>query len=149
MRLKPIKILMILIFTLWAFGVNAQVQVHKELRTPTWNLIGLRYEKQVKPLVFKTIFPEALMAINNKTVELPGFIIPTKVGNKFSTFMLSIVPIESCPFCGSGDIPSMIEVKMIKPIEWTDKPVKIRGKLLINNTGDKRSEFFLLDAEKL
>ena len=98
---------------------------------------------------FKVVFPKDLKAMNNKVIELPGYIIPTKVGNSFSTFMLSIVPIESCPFCGTGDIPSMVEVKMLSPITWTPKPVKIRGKFVINDSGDKRSEFFLIDAVKL
>jgi len=128
---------------------GAKAQGHNELSTPTWKLIALRYETQVKPMEFKVVFPPDLKAINNRIIELPGYIIPTKVGNNFSTFMLSIVPIESCPFCGTGDIPSMVEVKMSSPIAWTSKPVKIRGKFIINDSGDKRSEFFLLDAVKL
>ncbi|WP_421940445.1 hypothetical protein [Pedobacter sp.] len=134
---------------LWNLSLAAQVNVHKEMRTANWNLIALRYEKQVKPLVFKSIFPSELRAINNTVIELPGYIIPTKVGNTFSTFMLSIVPIESCPFCGTGDIPSMVEVKMLKNLKWTDKVVRIKGKFVINDSGDNRSEFFLLDAEQL
>ena len=128
---------------------DAKAQRHNELSTPTWKLIALRYEMQVKPMEFKVVFPPDLKAINNKIIELPGYIIPTKVGDSFSTFMLSIVPIESCPFCGTGDIPSMIEVKMSRPIAWTSKPVNIRGKFIINDSGDKRSEFFLLDAVRL
>ncbi|KLT66584.1 hypothetical protein [Pedobacter sp. BMA] len=127
----------------------AQPPGHVNLRTANWNLLGLKYEKQVKPLVWQTVFPPELRAINNKVIELPGYIIPTKVGTDFSEFMFSIVPLESCPYCGSGDIPSMIEVKMKHPIEWTDKPVKIRGKLLINDSGDDRSEFFLLNAVQI
>ncbi|MCX2574428.1 hypothetical protein [Pedobacter sandarakinus] len=128
---------------------NGQVAVHKDMRTPNWNLIGLRYDKQVKPLKWISIFPPELMAINNKVIELPGYIYPTKVGAKFSEFMLSIVPIESCPFCGTGDIPSMIEVKMASAIPFTDKPIKIKGKFVINTTGDNRSDFFLLDAKQI
>ncbi|WP_316829435.1 hypothetical protein [Pedobacter aquatilis] len=144
------KRLLILIFlSLFWLKSKAQVQVHTEMRTVYWNLIGLRYEKQIKPLEWKSIFPAELKAINNKTIELPGFIIPTKVGNKFSEFMLSVVPIESCPFCGSGDIPSMVEVKMLNPLLWTNKPIKLRGKLIINDSGDKRSEFFLVNAVQL
>lgn len=144
MRL-PMFLLMICL----SFGLKAQVVVHKDMRTANWNLIGLRYEEQYKPLQWRTVFPKELKAINNKIIELPGYIIPTKVGNKFSAFLLSIVPIESCPFCGSGDIPSMVEVKTISPITWTDKAIKIRGKLIINDSGDKRSEFFLIDAIQL
>ena len=142
-------ILLIALFFYSLTGVHAQVKVHKDMRTPTWNLIGLRYDKQVEPLKWVSIFPPELMALNNKVIELPGFIYPTKVGAKFSEFMLSIVPIESCPFCGSGDIPSMIEVKMASAIPFTDKPIKIRGKFVINNSGDNRSDFFLLGAKQI
>ncbi|MBO9672996.1 MAG: hypothetical protein J7577_06105 [Sphingobacteriaceae bacterium] len=131
-----------------AFSSFAQVNVHTDMRTPTWNLIGLKYDKQVKPLVWKAIFPPELKAINNKVIELPGFIIPTKVGNNFTEFMFSIVPVASCPYCGTGDIPSMIEVKTLKPVTWTDEPITLKGKFVINDSGDSRSVFFLLDAVK-
>jgi len=143
------KLTVFLILMCLYFGLKAQAFVHKDMRTANWNLIGLRYEEQYKPLQWRSVFPKELKAINNKVIELPGYIIPTKVGNKFSAFMLSIVPIESCPFCGSGDVPSMVEVKMISPITWTDKAIKIRGKLIINDSGDTRSEFFLIDAIQL
>ncbi|GGG96590.1 hypothetical protein [Pedobacter zeae] len=126
----------------------AQVRVHTDMRTPAWNLIGLKYDKQVKPLVWQAIFPPELRAINNKVIELPGFIIPTKVGNSFTEFMFSMVPVASCPYCGTGDIPSMIEVKTLKPVTWTEEPVTLKGKFVINDSGDSRSTFFLLDAVK-
>ena len=144
MMKKYITVLLILI----SFTCFAQVNVHTDMRTPTWNLIGLKYDKQVKPLVWQAIFPPALKAINNKVIELPGFIIPTKVGNSFTEFMFSIVPVASCPYCGTGDIPSMIEVKTLKPVTWTEEPITLKGKFVINDSGDSRSTFFLLDAVK-
>ncbi|WP_162799974.1 hypothetical protein [Pedobacter jeongneungensis] len=144
MMKKYITVLLILISS----TCFAQVNVHTDMRTPTWNLIGLKYDKQVKPLVWQAIFPPALKAINNKVIELPGFIIPTKVGNSFTEFMFSIVPVASCPYCGTGDIPSMIEVKTLKPVTWTEEPITLKGKFVINDSGDSRSTFFLLDAVK-
>ncbi|ARS38537.1 hypothetical protein CA265_02105 [Sphingobacteriaceae bacterium GW460-11-11-14-LB5] len=141
---KCILVLLVLI----SITATAQVSVHTEMRTATWNLIGLKYDKQVKPLVWQAVFPPALKAIHNKIIELPGYIIPTKVGNSFSEFMFSIVPIASCPYCGTGDIPSMIEVKTLKPINWTEEAIVLRGKFIINDSGDSRSAFFLLDAVK-
>lgn len=141
---KHLTVLLILV----SFSAIAQVNVHTDMRTPTWNLIGLKYDKQVKPLVWQAVFPPALKAINNKIIELPGFIIPTKVGNSFTEFMFSIVPVASCPYCGTGDIPSMIEVKTSKPVTWTEEPIILKGKLVINDSGDSRSTFFLLDAGK-
>ncbi|MET0570535.1 MAG: hypothetical protein ABWZ79_03825 [Pedobacter agri] len=146
--MKKVTIIFILILTS-VFVTQAQVKVHKDMRTATWNLIGLRYEKQVEPLKWVSIFPPELLALNNKVIELPGYIYPTKVGSKFSEFLLSIVPIESCPFCGTGDIPSMVEVKMATPLPFTEKPIKIKGKFVINNSGDNRSEFFLLGATQV
>ncbi|RZK67554.1 MAG: hypothetical protein EOO95_02595 [Pedobacter sp.] len=141
------KIVIITLLFISMLELKAQVKVHKDMRTKNWNLIGMRYEKQVEPLKWASIFPPELMALNNKIIELPGYIYPTKVGSKFSEFLLSIVPIESCPFCGTGDIPSMIEVKMATPLPFTEKPIKIQGKFVINNSGDNRSEFFLLGAK--
>ncbi|MCX2474384.1 hypothetical protein OQZ33_08600 [Pedobacter sp. MC2016-05] len=141
------KIVIITFLFISMLELKAQVKVHKDMRTKNWNLIGMRYEKQVEPLKWASIFPPELMALNNKIIELPGYIYPTKVGSKFSEFLLSIVPIESCPFCGKGDIPSMIEVKMATPLPFTEKPIKIQGKFVINNSGDNRSEFFLLGAK--
>jgi len=143
------KIVIITLLFISMLELKAQVKVHKDMRTKNWNLIGMRYEKQVEPLKWASIFPPELMALNNKIIELPGYIYPTKVGSKFSEFLLSIVPIESCPFCGTGDIPSMIEVKMATPLPFTEKPIKIQGKFVINNSGDNRSEFFLLGAKLL
>ncbi|WP_406825724.1 hypothetical protein [Pedobacter sp. KACC 23697] len=141
---KYMPVLLVLI----SITTFAQVAVHTETRTSTWNLIGLKYDKQVKPLVWQAVFPPALKAMHNKVIQLPGYIIPTKVGNSFKEFMFSMVPVASCPYCGTGDIPSMIEVKALKPINWTDAPITLQGKFIINDSGDSRSTFFLLDAVK-
>ncbi len=129
--------------------VAAQGRVHTGMRTPTWNLIGLRYDAEIAPGKWGSVFPPALKRLNNKVIELLGYIIPTKVGQRFSEFMFSIVPIASCPYCGSGDIPSMVQVKMLNPIAITEKPVRLRGLFIINDSGDDRSEFFLLNAKQL
>ena len=145
MMKKYITVLLMLI----SFKAVAQVNVHTDMRTPTWNLIGLRYDAEIAPKKWGSVFPPALKALHNKVIELPGYIIPTKVGSKFSEFMFSIVPIASCPYCGSGDIPSMVQVKMLTAIPITEKPIKLKGIFIINDSGDDRSEFFLLNAKQL
>jgi len=138
-----------LVLSLGAQVLAAQVRVHTDMRTPTWNIIGLRYDAELSPGKWGSIFPPKLKALNNKVIELPGYIIPTKVGAKFTEFMFSIVPIASCPYCGSGDIPAMVQVKMVNAIPITEKPVKLRGIFIINDSGDDRSEFFLSNAKQL
>ncbi|KIA92569.1 hypothetical protein OC25_16110 [Pedobacter kyungheensis] len=143
------KIIGLVVLCLGFQLVAAQVRVHTDMRTPIWNVIGLRYDAEIAPGKWGSVFPPALKRLNNKVIELPGYIIPTKVGQRFSEFMFSIVPIASCPYCGSGDIPAMIQVKMLSPIPITEKPIKLRGLFLINDSGDDRSEFFLLNAKQL
>ena len=127
----------------------SQLKVHTDLRTPTWNLIGLRFDAKDASGKWGSVYPPALKALNNKVIDLPGYIIPTKVGSKFTEFMLSIVPVASCPYCGSGDIPAMVQVKMISAVPITEKPVKLRGIFIINDSGDDQSEFLLLNAKLL
>ena len=143
------KLILLVVSCLVIHVVAAQVKVHTDMRTPTWNLLGLRYDAEIAPKKWGSVFPPALKALNNKVIELPGYIIPTKVGSKFSEFMFSIVPIASCPYCGSGDIPSMVQVKMMTAIPITEKPIKLKGLFIINDSGDDRSEFFLLNAKQL
>lgn len=146
--MKNVLLCFVCLLSFW-LGVSGQVKVHTDMRTPTWNLIGLRYDAEIAPGKWGSIFPPALKQLNNKIIELPGYIIPTKVGQRFSEFMFSIVPIASCPYCGSGDIPAMVQVKMLSPIAITEKPVRLRGIFIINDSGDDRSEFFLLNAKQL
>lgn len=143
------KLVFLVVSCLVIHVVAAQVKVHTDMRTPTWNLIGLRYDAEIAPKKCGSVFPPALKALNNKVIELPGYIIPTKVGAKFSEFMLSIVPIASCPYCGSGDIPSMVQVKMLTAIPISEKPIKLKGIFIINDSGDDRSEFFLINAKQI
>lgn len=127
--------------------VKAQAPVHVPLMTNIWKLIAEK--KYKKNAVYKMVpsFPAQLKMLSNKVVELPGYIIPIKVGFENNEFMLAVVPYDQCAYCGQGDIPSMVEVHSPKGIPYSNKPVKISGKLILNETGDSRSEIFIMDAE--
>jgi len=124
----------------------AQAPTHVPLMDDTWRLIAQK--KYVKNAQFKMVpsFPEQLQQKENSVIELRGYVIPLKAEMEYTNFMLAVVPYDQCPYCGQGDIPSMIEVYCPKGVGATDKPVKVRGKLVLNKTGDKRSEIFLMDA---
>ncbi|SEI43169.1 hypothetical protein SAMN04487995_0670 [Dyadobacter koreensis] len=137
-----------LLFTFTAvLSAKAQPPTHIPLMNNTWKLIAERTYKKNKDFKMVPAFPAKLEALQNKVVELPGYIIPINADLNHSEFMLAVVPMDQCPYCGQGDIPSMVEVKMGKELIYTDKPVKLRGKLILNKTGDLRSEIFLLNAE--
>lgn len=141
------KIVFLFLFFTVALFANAQPPTHIPLMNNTWKLIAGRSYKKNKDFKMVPVFPAKLEALQNKVVELPGYIIPINADLNHSEFMLAVVPMDQCPYCGQGDIPSMIEVKMSKELNYTDKPVKLRGKLVLNKSGDLRSEIFLLDAE--
>jgi len=141
------KIAFVTIFILYAFSAKSQHVGDIPLMTKTWELIADRTYKLNSKKVWAASFPTALKTLENKVLEFPGYIIPVKAGMTHSLFMLSVLPTDQCQFCGEGDVPAMIEVHSKKPVRYSDKPVKIKGKLVLNETGDYRSELFLIDAE--
>lgn len=140
------KPLFITLLILSAFSARSQHVGDIPLMTKTWELIADRTYKLNTKKVWAASFPAALKSLENKVLEFPGYMIPVKAGMTHSMFMLSVLPTDQCQFCGEGDIPAMIEVHSNKPVRYSDKPIKIKGKLVLNETGDYRSELFLLDA---
>lgn len=138
------KLLVLFVFSFT--GLKAQHTSGIPLMTKTWELIADKSYKQNDKKQWVASFPAALKAMENRIVELPGYIIPVKAGLKHSLFMFSVVPTEQCPFCGQGDIPSMVEVHAASPMNYSDKPVRIKGKLVLNESGDGNSELYLLNA---
>ncbi|EOR93045.1 hypothetical protein ADIARSV_3780 [Arcticibacter svalbardensis MN12-7] len=145
MKLKAV------VFSVMFFGcymlAHAQAPTHVPLMNDTWRLIAQK--KYVKNAQYKMVpsFPKKLEDLENKVLEFSGYLIPLKAEMEYTNFMLAVVPYDQCAYCGQGDVPSMIEVYAKKGVNASDRPVKIRGKLVLNKTGDKRSEIFLMDAE--
>ncbi len=147
--LKKILLSLTVVITAGLMSKSYGQDIDLSLMTPTWELIANKTYLPNAKKELKLTFPKELKAMENKMVVLPGYIIPVKPGNEYMLFMLSVVPMQSCPYCGSGDVPSMVEVHMAKKIRFSEMPVKIKGKLVLNESGDNRSEVFLMDAEEL
>jgi len=116
--------------------------------TPTWELIADKYYKQTTKGTMLPVFPVGLQALENKIIEVPGYMIPIKAGMTHDRFFISILPIYQCDFCGQNGFPSMVEVHATKPLPFSDNPMKIRGKLLLDSSGDpSSSEILIVNAE--
>ncbi|MDN5286475.1 MAG: hypothetical protein JWR38_2749 [Mucilaginibacter sp.] len=135
--------LMLLCFTL---HVKGQPPQHVALMTNTWDLIDLKSYKPNARGIYVAYFPPELKALNKKMVELPGYMIPIKSGLTHAVFMLSVLPVLQCQFCGQANIPSMVEVHVIKPVLYSESPVMIKGTLVLNDVNDSQSEFILTNA---
>jgi len=130
-----------------------QVPDHTPMMNSTWETINkLMYKvtHQDNKTVYTPHFPDELKAIDKKKVVLPGYLVPINGGRDHETFMLSVLPVMQCMFCGQGDIPPMVEIfmKKGKKVRFTEEPIKITGTIHLNpNTQEGNSEIQVLDAE--
>ncbi|TAF79823.1 MAG: hypothetical protein EAZ51_07205 [Sphingobacteriales bacterium] len=91
-------------------------------------------------------FPPSLMAYNKTKIQLNGYMVPTNVGATHKVFLLSVLPVMQCQFCGTGDIPEMVEVYMSTPIKFNTKPINLEGTLIINDLDNDTATFKLANA---
>ncbi|MBK1441800.1 hypothetical protein JHJ32_17505 [Parapedobacter sp. ISTM3] len=130
-----------------------EVPDHTPMMNDTWETINkLMYKVTYKDnqTIYTPHFPDELKAIDKQTVTLPGYLVPMQGGRDHETFMLSVLPIMQCMFCGQGDIPPMVEIFMKKgtKVRFTEEPIKIRGRVRLNpDTQEGNSEIQILDAE--
>ncbi len=76
------------------------------------------------------VFPPNVMALNQKSQRIQGFMMPLEPGEKQSHFLLSSVPM-TCSFCVPGGPESMVEVKTRTPVRYSMEPVVVEGRLLV------------------
>ena len=96
------------------------------------------------------VFTPEVKALSGKVVTLPGYIIPLDgIEGAFQAdhFVLSSLPVEACFFCGIGGPESVAEVQMKSPVEYTKKPVRLKGKLTLNADDPYRLIYILEEAE--
>ncbi|GIL22445.1 MAG: hypothetical protein BroJett042_09580 [Bacteroidota bacterium] len=134
-----------------AFAISAQAQKnYTGFPSLVWpKLYDITYQKDPKGEFDKPIFTKEVKNLNGKEVVLPGYIIPFQGVTKETHFMLSSLPINACFFCGVGGPEGVAEVFLSKAISYTDKPVEIKGKLVLNDSNPEQMIYLLMDAEFL
>jgi hypothetical protein len=140
------KWLLGLMMLCFALQVKAQPPKHVALMTSTWDLLDMKSYKPSASGIYMVYFPPELKALNKKVVELPGYMIPIKSGLTHPVFMLSVLPVLQCQFCGQANIPSMVEVHVAKPALYSENPIRVKGTLVLNDVNDSQSEFILTNA---
>ncbi|MFC6098862.1 hypothetical protein [Olivibacter domesticus] len=148
--------LLVVLLLSFSYQVKSQliqntIPDHKPMMTAIWEKFDLlMYKVITMPDGTKTYtphFPQELKALDNKNVTLPGYMIPLKVGRDHHTFMLSVLPVMQCMFCGQNGIPPLVQIVMRKgKVRFTDEPFKINGTIHLNQDPDKGAEIQLLDA---
>lgn len=150
------------IFLIFFISLGAKAQIgdfpemavpdHTPMMNKTWEAIDKMMYKvttQGNKKVYTPEYPPVLRALENKVVELPGYMVPLKSGRNHDNFMMSVLPLAQCQFCGSNGIPPMVEIVMKNgaTIKFSDEPIKVKGKLVFNPEPLKgNSEVVLVDA---
>lgn len=120
---------------------------HTAMMNKTWETIDLlRYMPDPVSGEYKPYFPPELKALDKEKVELSGYIVPLEPGMRHDKFLLSVLPVMQCMFCGQDGIPPMVEINMRKAVRYIDKPVRISGVLNLNADDIMRSEFIITNA---
>jgi hypothetical protein len=112
----------------------------------TWRLIAKKDVKKLADNKYVTVFPAPLQALNNRTVSMNGYMVPMKAGATHNAFMMAVVPLSQCEFCGTNGIPDMVEVHLKGSIPYTEGPLTVVGKLSLSSSIET-SNVFLLDAD--
>ncbi|GHE23451.1 hypothetical protein [Sphingobacterium griseoflavum] len=156
--MKQLIIFLLVSFSSLPFA-QAQVGQFPEMNVPdhtpmmnsTWEAIDkmmykVTYEGNKK--VYTPTYPPALKALEHKTVELPGYLVPLTSGRSHKKFMLSVLPVMQCMFCGSNGIPPMVEIFLKDgSVLFTEEPIKIKGKMKFNPEPLKgNAEIQIVDA---
>ncbi|WP_134088483.1 hypothetical protein [Olivibacter sp. XZL3] len=125
---------------------------HKPMMNDVWEAFDqLMYKVTTEDdgtTVYTPHFPKILKDLDNTVVTLPGYMVPFELGRDHHMFMLSVLPVMQCMFCGQNGIPPLVQVTMKSgKVRFSNDPFKIRGKVHLNTNLEKGAEIQLVDAE--
>jgi hypothetical protein len=143
--MKRFLFLFLITLPVIGFGQKSTYQGFPSLIWPT--LYTITYQKSGD--IDKPVFTKELMALSTKIITLPGYMVPFENGMKGAHFMLSSMPLNACFFCGVGGPETVVEVFLTKPITYTDKPIEVKGKLILNNSNPDKMIYSLEGASFL
>lgn len=128
-----------------------EVPDHTPMMNSTWEAIDQMMYKvttENNKKVYTPYYPSDLKELENKVVDLPGYLVPLNSGRNHKTFMLSVLPVMQCAFCGSNGIPPMVEIFMKgESVKFTEEPIKVKGKMVFNPEPLKgNAEIQIVDA---
>lgn len=99
-----------------------------------WSTLA-QVEQRVEKSRVVQVYAPAVLALNQKTVRLQGFMSPLDPGERQVHFLLTSVPL-TCAFCTPGGAESIIQVRTRQPIRYTMEGLVVEGRfhVLQNDT---------------
>jgi len=105
------------------------------------------YDEFMNEEIDQPRFSNKLIAYNGKEITLEGFIIPLERGGEQGYFVLSRFPYQSCFFCGAAGPDTVVEAFPKKGIRYTDKKIRVKGILKLNEGNPLQLFYILKDCE--
>ena len=129
-------------------GFTLQAQNKEDI----WKQLSkVTYKKEYDALmgfkVDRPIFGASVKALENKEVEIRGYIIPTEGYKSHKEFVFSAYPYSMCFFCGGAGPETVMEVEAVEGIKYTVEPVTLKGILKLNDKDINRLMFKLVKAQ--
>ena len=108
-----------------------------------------RYDEKLKYEVDYPVFGEESVALEGKTVKVKGYMVPLEEYQGHNFFVLSALPYNVCFFCGAAGPETVMEVYTSEEIEFSEKPIWVRGKLKLNDDDYDHLMYILEDAVQI
>jgi hypothetical protein len=131
------KRFILVFFSLLLFSsVYAQHDPSDMIESEEWDIIGTVKTKYVKDGGTTVSFSDAIKKFDNRPFRLEGYMIPIRVGQKQTRFMLASLPINQCFYCGQNGVPMMVLVEMAEPIPFSKEPIAVKGTLKLSSAAN-------------
>jgi len=75
--------------------------------------------------------------------------IPLSELNNQNYFVLSAYPYNLCYFCGNAGPETVMEVYMKNTIQYSSRPITVKGKLVLNQSDFDMLIYQLKEAKKI
>lgn len=140
------------IFVLLAINGWAQKMTYNGFPSLVWpKLYNIEFVKGKDAMgeFDKPVFTESVKALEDKTVVLPGYMVPLENETSSARIMLSSLPLNACFFCGVGGPETVVEVHLKKQTSYIERPIQIKGILRLNDSDPDRMIYVLDAAEVL
>ncbi|MFT4155531.1 hypothetical protein [Parafilimonas sp.] len=139
----------IISFLLFSFSAFAQDAVETN-----WDVLQAinfipKYNAELKAKVLFPKFTDQILDMENKTVEVEGYVIP--VDPTGAIVALSANPYAACYFCGKAGPASVMTIKLktVKKKYMTDAYKKFKGTLRLNYDDIHEFYYILENAEQV
>jgi uncharacterized protein len=93
-------------------------------------------------------FGKAILALDQQSVRILGFMMPLDAAQQQRHFLLSAVP-ASCPYCMPSGPEAIVEVVSKQPVKYGFEPVLMMGKLSVLKNDPSGLLYRITDAESV